>query len=119
VNRTATDEDRFIWATRGARWGFRFLRSADLDDPLVAYDRAFGAVGDAPEVCERDGGVVALRFSDPEGRCDRAGRLIPHEFVLFGPLADSAVSASAGRDSLWPLVQAAYARVFDVDDPSR
>ena len=104
---------QLIWATRGRSWGFRFLLDAGLSDPLPVYERAFGPLMDTPTACRRDGGQVALRIADPLGRRDGAGRVIPHEFVLFGDLADAVSSIEDGAQKVWPLVAEVYARIWD------
>lgn len=78
-----------IWATRGRTWGFRFLRDGGLTDPLPAYEVAFAGAENERSLYRRVGGTVAVRFPDPDGRSDFAGRTITHEFVLFPPLSDS------------------------------
>jgi hypothetical protein len=106
-----------IWATRGRTWGFRFLRKGDLLDPLPEYDKAFsGAAGD-PEICRRVGDKLALRFPDPLKRKDRAGRIIPHEFVIPAPLANQIDSVEEGRQLVWPLVAEQFARDWDLPKP--
>jgi hypothetical protein len=104
---------RLIWATRGRTWGFRFLRDGRCSDPLPVYDSAFAGLGDELEAWQRVGNKVALRFSDPLGREDRAGRVIPHEFVIFPPLADQVESVEDGRRLVWDLVSAEYARLWE------
>jgi hypothetical protein len=56
---------------------------------------------------------VALRFPDPEGRKDAAGRVIPHEFVVFPPLADEINSVEDGLKKVWPLDSGRFAQVWD------
>src|SRR5204863_330094 len=93
------------WATCGRSWGFRFLLTGELTDPLPVYDRVFAGLEDKPAAWRRAAGKVALRFPDPLGRKDAAGRVIPHEFVVSGDLADriesveveTAVQLVAGR----------------------
>lgn len=109
--------DGLIWATRGRSWGFRFLLDAGLSDPLETFEHAFAGLGDDPTACRRAAGRVALRFPDPQERRDSAGRVIPHHFVVFGPLAEGISSLEAGLEKVWPLVAGAYARVWDADDP--
>lgn len=46
-----------------------------------------------------------------------AGRVIPHEFVVFGPLADGIDSVEDGLRLVWPLVADAFARVWDLPKP--
>ncbi len=114
------DEDlpeRLIWATRGRSWGFRFLLKGGLSDPLLVYERSFADLEDEPTTCHRAAGKVALRFPDPLGRRDASGRVIPHEFVVFGDLADEIESAEDGLQHVWPLVAEAYARVWDTEGP--
>ena len=108
---------KLIWATRGRTWGFRFLRDGGFPDPLPEYDKVFSGVEDAQEAWRRVGKAVALRFPDPLGRKDVAGRLIPHEFVAFGPLADGIDSVEDGLREVWPLVAYEFARVWELPKP--
>lgn len=107
----------FIWATRGRSWGFRFLVDGGLSDPLPKYEQTFANLKDEPATWHRTTTAqVALRFPDPLGRRDAAGRVILHEFVVFGELAESINSVEDGLRRLWPLVSEAYARVWDTDE---
>ena len=106
---------QLIWATRGRSWGFRFLLDAGFADPLPEYERAFTGLSDPPTAWRREGKYVALRFPDPLGRRDAAGRVIPHEFVVFGDLAGNIGSVAEGIQQIWPLVEPAYARIWDTD----
>ncbi|NEK85107.1 hypothetical protein GCU60_04925 [Blastococcus saxobsidens] len=112
-----------IWATRGRTWGFRFLRDGGFEEPLRVYDVAFSEIDDGPEVWARVSGtaelpeVVALRFPDPLGRQDRAGRVIPHHFVVLPPLADEVCSIEDGRRLVWPLVAAHFEGIWDLSEP--
>ena len=107
----------FIWATRGRTWGFRFLRRASLSDPLEVYDSAFAVLGDERFGFARTSDSVALRFEDPLGRKDRSGRVIPHEFVVFAPLADDVHSVEDGLRVIWPLVADDFAAIWELSDP--
>ena len=109
--------ERLIWATRGRSWGFRFVFAGGLRDPLMEYERFFTDLGDEPTAWHRVAGKGALRFPDPEGRRDAAGRVIPHEFVVSGDLATHIRSAEEGRQQVWPLVAEVYARIWDADGP--
>lgn len=104
-----------IWATRGRRWGFRFLETGGHTDPLPAYDAAFAAVGDERRACRRTGDVVALRFPDPLGRRDAAGRVIPHDFVVTGDLAARVHTVDDGLALVWPQVEDRYAEAWDAE----
>lgn len=101
-----------IWATRGRSWGFRFLLYGGYPDPLSTYERAFKGIEDDVEVSRRGDERVALRFPDPLNRKDAAGRIIPHDFVVWGPLADNIHSVEDGIQRVWPLVADVYARVW-------
>lgn len=114
--RRSAEPVEFIWATRGRTWGFRFLRSGGLDDPLEVYEGAFSTIADKPEGCRRLDRAVALRFLDPEGRQDAAGRVIPHDFVLFGAWAEGIDSLEAGIQRIWPVVGDEFMNVWDVPD---
>lgn len=107
----------FIWATRGRIWGFRFLRRGGRTDPLRDYEDAFSNAGEQPELCYRNGDRVALRFLDPGHRKDRAGRVIPHEFVLDGDLAAAVTSVEKGMQLVWPLVSAEYEQIWQQERP--
>jgi hypothetical protein len=106
-----------IWATRGRSWGFRFLLDGGMSDPLLEYERIFADLGDEPTAWRRAAGKVALRFPDPLGRRDAAGRVIPHEFVVSGDLADDIQSADDGRQRVWNLVALAYDGVWSAEGP--
>ncbi|ORI14608.1 hypothetical protein BJD99_05670 [Rhodococcus sp. 1163] len=83
--------------------------------PLPEYERAFAELADEPAAWRRNGQVVAVRFPDPEGRRDAAGRVIPHEFVVFGDGADVVNSVYDGEQHLWPLVEQSFEHVWDAD----
>jgi len=104
-----------IWATRGRAWGFRFLRTAGVLDPLPVYEAAFAGVDDVPRVWRQNVDNVALRFPDPAGRRDRAGRLIPHDFVVLGLLSSKVRSVDDGILEVWPLVEERFLNVWDKD----
>ena len=106
-----------IWATRGHAWGFRFLLNGGLSDPLLEYERTFEGIGSEPSTWRRTAGKVALRFPDPLGRRDASGRVIPHDFVVFGDLAEGIDSVEDGMREIWPLVAETYAGVWDRADP--
>lgn len=106
-----------VWATRGRTWGFRFLLTGGVSDPLAEYERVFADRKDEPTVWVQRVGRVGLRFPDPEGRRDTAGRIIPHEFVILGPQSKRVDSLQAGMEWVWPRVAKAYDRVWSADRP--
>lgn len=108
---------RIVWATRGRRWGFRFLRDGGETDPLPTYDRFIRELDDSPETWGRFGEVVALRFLDPDGRTDEAGRVIPHEVVVFPPEAAEIASFEDGKRLVWAAIWEEFARVWDLPQP--
>jgi hypothetical protein len=110
---------RLIWATRGRSWGFRFLDLGGFDDPLRVYEEMYLGLEDQPDVFRRHAGRVAIRFPDPEGRTDAAGRVIPHDFVVLGPrrVISRIDSVDAGRREIWPIVSDAYGKVWLLPSP--
>jgi hypothetical protein len=107
---------RFIWATRGRTWGFRFLQDGGQADPFAEYSKAFFGIEHEQEVVSRKGGATALRFSDPDGRRDSAGRLIPHEFVLFGDLTPEINTIQDGIDQVWPSIAEEFDRIWNLPE---
>lgn len=119
---------RLIWATRGKSWGFRFIRNGGFGDPLPIYEAAFLGLNNTSSawqrLADRPGpvrleltGAVALRFLDPDGRRDRAGRIIPHDFVVFPPLADEIHSLEDGSRLVWPLVAGEFTHTWELTSP--
>lgn len=106
---------RLIWATRGRNWGFRFLRDGGFADPLPAYDAAFAGIEAGPSAFQRVGTTVAVRLPDPLGRRDAAGRPIPHEFVVFSPLAEQVDTVGDVLELLWPRFADEYEALWDAD----
>lgn len=104
-----------IWATRGRNWGFRFLRDGGFADPLPVYDAAFAGIEPGPRAFRRVGTTVAVRLPDPSGRKDAAGRLIPHEFVVFAPLSHQVDTVDDALELLWPRFADEYETVWDSD----
>lgn len=45
------------------------------------------------------------------------GRVIPHEFVVFPPLADEINSVEDGLREVWPLVADEFAQVWELPKP--
>lgn len=105
-----------IWATRGRHWGFRFLRDGGLTDPLPAYEQAFAQAGPGAELCHRVGDTVVVRFPDPEGRMDRARRVIPHDFIVYGEVAEQIHSLDDARRLIWPEVASVFERVWELPE---
>jgi hypothetical protein len=108
---------RLIWATRGRTWGFRFLCDGGAEDPLPVYEDVFSGVEDESRVWRRVADKGALRFPDPKGRRDVAGRAIPHDFVVFRPLADEIESVEDGFRRVWPLVEDKFDQVWKGSKP--
>jgi hypothetical protein len=112
-----------IWVTRGKHWGFCFLRKTTTGDPWLVYEVAFENVPiDAQKHHEMKRiaidstreDVVALRFLDPLARSDASGRIISHDFVLFGEFANQVNSVEQGLEKIWPLIETEYAEIFEL-----
>ena len=106
-----------IWATRGKHWGHRFLRTGGSTDPLIELEEAFSGTREGVEIIQRRGSSLALRFADPDGRRDAAGRVILHEMVVDSPEADSISTLEEGIDAIWPAVSAEFTSVWDQPTP--
>ncbi|WFP16730.1 hypothetical protein [Citricoccus muralis] len=110
---------KLIWATRGRTWGFRFLRSGGLADPLEIYEVCFADLdSEAEGIRHLPDGSVALRILDPERRKDRAGRIIPHDFVILDHTGLEITSVEAARDVVWPEVADEYEAAWEASEPS-
>lgn len=105
---------RVIWATRGRSWGFRFLLDGGFSDPLATYEQAFAGTEGQSTVFQRFSDRVAIRFPDPEGRRDGAGRVIPHDIVILPPDAAHIDSPSEAHSLVWPFLAAIYAKLWDL-----
>jgi len=102
-----------IWATRGRTWGFRFLRTGGLVNPLELYEEAFAGSDGAPLAFTQRAETLAVRFPDPELRRDRAGRVIPHEFVVLAPDYLRFSDYESARAEIWHEVEEEYASIWD------
>ncbi|MBF4553354.1 hypothetical protein ACUY3M_04565 [Corynebacterium suicordis] len=107
-----------LWATRGKDWGFRFLLDGGHSQPLKMYSEAFGNSHIRRELCDVNKEYTAVRFEDPEGRKDSAGRVIPHDFIVAGDMAQGVVSLEEAKKIIWPLVAEKYAQIWDKDSPA-
>lgn len=88
------------------------LRTGGRPNPLEVYEAAFAGTYNAAEVLLQHARTTAVRFPDPENRTDRAGRVIPHDFVL---LTDGVIfeNVDAACATLWPEVASMYASVWE------
>ncbi|CAK0780199.1 hypothetical protein CCP4SC76_7270003 [Gammaproteobacteria bacterium] len=109
-----------LWSTRGFEWGFRLLHTPNqkCSDWLEVRNSVFGfstddehffAKGEVLLTPYKRQRYVALRFLDPELRCDSAGRVIPHEIIVFDCSAQEIVDFENGKQMLWLLLAKAYA----------
>lgn len=108
---------KMICATRGRYWVFRFLLDGGFEDPLLAYEEAFEGFEAVDEGCLQKQGETALRLLDPNGRTDKSGRIIPHDFVIFGDDAKRVSSLGDGLELIWPQVSEWYSRIWDAEKP--
>ena len=82
-----------------------------------AHTRSIESHNAHPEAWCRVADTVALRFPDPDGRQDAAGRVIPHDFVLLGSWADEINSLDDGRQRIWHEVAEEFESVWDKTEP--
>lgn len=118
------DPNDILWSSRGKDWGFLIIQHpttfecdwlnvhkavfADSKDDEGFYERTQVRIGLIEKKC------VGIRFLDPELRCDSAGRVIPHEFIVFG---QSSLAFEDNTDwvHLWPIVSAKYAILYPMN----
>ena len=115
------DPNDILWSSRGKDWGFRILQHpttfecdwldihkavfANSKDDEGFYERTQVRIGLIEKKC------VGIRFLDPELRCDSAGRVIPHEFIVFGQ-SSLALEDNTDWVHLWPVVSEDYAILY-------
>lgn len=105
-----------IHASRTKNKGFKFFKDGSLDSPMSEYNKAGFANNTDPTMFKRYGDnneKVALRFEDPLGRKDFAGRVIPHEVILPKTLADGVETLQQGIDKVWPSIKDSYGDLYD------
>lgn len=110
---------KIIWSTRGRTWGFRLLRTAGLAKPLASLEEALAHLDDDQEGWCWLGDRGALRFLDPRQRRDLAGRIIPHELVVFAPHASGSDSFDDVRQRVWAEVADEFERIYAEPEPPR
>jgi hypothetical protein len=121
------DKDyEYLWSTRGLQWDFRLRHKPSIPcrDWLSVYEDAFNRSDDLDFFAKKEVLIdgrselcVALRFPDPEGRRDEATRVIPHEFVVFGELAERIQDNQQGKELLWSIVKEEYDRIYALENP--
>ena len=111
-----------IHSTRGKNIGFIFLNKGGVSDPTHIWEKMGGkAEGVDENFIRRVGDKVAVTFMDPEGRTDRAGRLIPHEVIVPFPLSSEIKDLSDVHTKVWPKLKDAYDDFYatSLKDPIR
>lgn len=112
VDKVAEMPSGVLHASRGKDKGFRFINNGGLlGSPLEAYDKSpLGGDqgGENFRKFGKDLSMVSARFLDPEGRTDRAGRVIPHDVVFPNNLVAGINSLDDVRSKVWPLIKDGY-----------
>ncbi len=101
-----------IHASRGKDVGFRFLKKGGVPDPMHEYEKAFNDSMSGDLFQRLPDGKVAVRFMDPEGRKDFAGRLIPHEVIVPATMSSGLNSVSDVVQNLWPILKPAHDEMY-------
>lgn len=104
---------KMIWATRGRSWGFRFLRDGGFPDPLLEYEKAFEGHSSESQLWMPRSDYVVLRFPDPLGRQDLAGRDISHDFVIYESEIVFRQSFETAKEAVWDEVSSEYLELWD------
>ena len=120
------DPKDILWSSRGRDWGFQILRHPTIFECewLDVYKEVFGNskddegfylrtqvwIGQSKKV-----ECIGIRFLDPELRCDSAGRVIPHEFIVFGQTSSFLEDNTDWVHWLWPIVSEEYAILYPMN----
>lgn len=105
-----------VHSSRGRNVGFTFPQRGGLTDPLSEHGKVNWT--SSGEMFQRYGNrseKVAARFLDPEGRLDRAGRIIPHEVMLPEALAKDVHDVDGVRKKVWPLIKDTYDALYKAE----
>jgi hypothetical protein len=118
----AMNPEHILWSTRGLDWGFSLVLVPKLkcQDWLRVRDAIFGGSSNDGDFFKRDSiglcgsreEYAAVRFLDPKGRKDRAGRVIPHEFVIFGPSSNPFNDGATLKEAAWKQAESCYKEIF-------
>jgi hypothetical protein len=94
-----------IHGSRGKDVGFRFIKRGGVPDPMTEYMQAFDGHTGGDHFKRFGDGKIAARFSDPEGRRDFAGRIIPHEVIIPKSMTDGINSLDDVVKNIWPTLK--------------
>lgn len=118
------DPNDILWSSRGKDWGFRILQHPNFEyEWLDVYKEVFANSKDDERFYKRTQvkigltkkeECVGIRFLDPELRCDSAGRIIPHEFIVFGQ-SSLALKDHTDWVQLWPIISEKYAKLYPMN----
>jgi hypothetical protein len=119
------DANDVLWSSRGKDWGFRILQHPRSNcDWLEVHDTVFANSKDDERFYTRTQvrtgltkreRCVGLRFLDPDSRCDSAGRVIPHEFIVFGQSSSAFDDHADWARTLWQMVREKYATLYPMN----
>lgn len=104
-----------MFSSRGIDKGFHFLQNGGLKDPLKELEKA--GVGDSTPIGTfkrygKNAEKVYVSFSDPLGRKDAAGRVIPHSVHLPKHLAEGVNTHEEAVNKAWPLIKDSFDAMY-------
>lgn len=98
-----------LHASRAKNTGFKVLKDGSTMSPLSAVSKVFGEEDPKVGTFKRTAdGLVGVVFNDPQGRTDRAGRVIPHMVVIPKEHAIRVGTYDAAVRKAWSLVKDSY-----------
>lgn len=113
VNDMFKEPTTVIHASRGRNQGFKFYKDGQIPDPMVEWQKGFGGLEESRTVFNKYDGKIAARFMDPDGRTDRAGRLIPHDIIVPKSMSDGVNSIDDVLKTIWPKVKDHYSDNYE------
>lgn len=104
-------QDLFL-ASRSKNRGYRVMRDGQHPSPLDLMDDVFGSnLEQQPNTLHDSSKGLGVLLMDPEGRKDRAGRVISHSIIIPNSMKSGINNSDDVVRDIWPLIKDDY--VYD------